>query len=163
VNDVEIVHALVDAYAANPRTIIPAVVQAGNDISNQPIVQMSKRFDKAGERTIGIITKPDLINIGAQGRIALLARNEDTTRRLSINDLPLNGRSYHVYTPFQTPSSFVLPDYVPLGLFCRAAEKPRPQPLVFFAFNSLRRAFGACDTDAELPSAARARPKLLRL
>ncbi|KAK0889505.1 hypothetical protein LTR02_015414 [Friedmanniomyces endolithicus] len=79
-NDVEIVYALVDGYAANPRTIILAVVQAGNDISNQPIVQKSKKFDKAGERTVGIITKPDLINIGAQGRIALLARNEDTTR-----------------------------------------------------------------------------------
>ncbi|KAK0335645.1 hypothetical protein LTR94_011900 [Friedmanniomyces endolithicus] len=79
-NDVEVVHALVDAYAANPRTIILAVVQAGNDISNQPIVQKSKKFDKAGERTIGVITKPDLINRGSQGRIALLARNEDTTR-----------------------------------------------------------------------------------
>ncbi|KAK1047673.1 hypothetical protein LTR74_017696 [Friedmanniomyces endolithicus] len=79
-NDVEIVHALVDAYAANPRTIILAVAQEGNDISNQPIVQRPKRFDKAGERTIGIITKPDLINIGEQGRIALLARNKDTTR-----------------------------------------------------------------------------------
>ncbi len=42
-------------------------------------------------------------------------------------------------------------------------RNPRLQPLVFFAFNSPRRAFGACDTDAGLPSAARARPKLLRL
>ncbi|KAK3074199.1 hypothetical protein LTR53_003542 [Teratosphaeriaceae sp. CCFEE 6253] len=79
-NDVEVVDALVDAYAANPRNIILAVVQAGNDISNQPIVQKSKKFDKAGERTIGVITKPDLVNRGSQGRIALLARDEDKTR-----------------------------------------------------------------------------------
>jgi hypothetical protein len=79
-NDVDIVHALVDSYVANPRTIILAVVQAGNDISNQPIIKKSKKFDKDGERTIGVITKPDLINEGAQARIAALSRNEDTTK-----------------------------------------------------------------------------------
>lgn len=78
--DVEIVHTLVDMYAANPRAIILAVVQAGNDIANQSIIKKSKKFDKAGERTIGVITKPDLINEGAEGRIAALARNEDTTK-----------------------------------------------------------------------------------
>jgi hypothetical protein len=79
-NDVDIVHALVDSYVANPRTIILAVVQAGNDISNQPIIKKSKKFDKDGERTIGVITKPDLINEGTQARIAALSRNEDTTK-----------------------------------------------------------------------------------
>jgi hypothetical protein len=79
-NDVETVQALVDSYVANPRTIILAVVQAGNDISNQPIIKKSKRFDKNGERTIGVITKPDLINDGTQARIAVLSRNEDTTK-----------------------------------------------------------------------------------
>lgn len=79
-SDVETIHGLVDTYAANPRTIILAVVQAGNDIANQPIIQKSKKFDKAGERTIGVITKPDLINDKTQSRIAALAKNEDTTK-----------------------------------------------------------------------------------
>lgn len=79
-NDVDIIHALVDSYIENPRTIVLAVVQAGNDISNQPIVKKSKKFDKNGERTIGVITKPDLINKGTQARIAALSRNEDTTK-----------------------------------------------------------------------------------
>ena len=79
-NDVDTVHALVDSYIANPRTIILAVVQAGNDISNQSIVKKSKKFDEDGERTIGVITKPDLINIGAHTRISALSKNEDTTK-----------------------------------------------------------------------------------
>lgn len=79
-NDVDTVHALVDSYISNPRTIILAVVQAGNDISNQPIIKKSKKFDKDGERTIGVITKPDLINDGTQSRIAALSRNDDTTK-----------------------------------------------------------------------------------
>ena len=65
---------------ANPRTIILAVVQVNNDIANQGIIQKSRRFDQVGERTVGVITKPDLINEGTQKRIALLAKNEDTTK-----------------------------------------------------------------------------------
>ena len=71
---------MVDSYLTNARTIILAVVQANNDIANQGIIQKSRRFDPAGERTVGIITKPDLINQGTEKRIARLAKNEDTTK-----------------------------------------------------------------------------------
>lgn len=79
-HDVAMVHSLVDKYIANPRTIILAVVQAGNDIANQSIIMKSRIVDPDGERTVGIITKPDLINEGSQKRIALLAKNQDTTK-----------------------------------------------------------------------------------
>lgn len=78
--DVETVQELVDSYVANPRTIILAVVQAGNDIANQGIIRKSRHVDKAGLRTVGVITKPDLINRGTEKRIALLAKNLDTTK-----------------------------------------------------------------------------------
>jgi hypothetical protein len=79
-DDVQVVHNLVDTYVQNPRTIILAVVQANNDIANQGIIQKSKKFDKPGQRTVGIITKPDLINVGTENRIAALAKNQDTTK-----------------------------------------------------------------------------------
>jgi len=78
--DVEIVQQLVDTYISSSRTIILAVVQASNDIANQRIIQKSRQVDRDGKRTLGIITKPDLINTGTEKRIALLARNEDTTK-----------------------------------------------------------------------------------
>jgi hypothetical protein len=67
-------------YIANPRTIILAIVQAGNDISNQLTIKKSKKFDKDGKRTIRVITKPNLINNRTQGCIAAPSRNEDTTK-----------------------------------------------------------------------------------
>ena len=79
-NDIRTVQKLINSYVANSRTIILAVIQANNDIANQGIIQKSRRFDQVGERTVGIITKPDLINEGTQKRIALLAKNEDTTK-----------------------------------------------------------------------------------
>lgn len=78
--DVTLVHDMVNSYIEKPRTIILAVVQAGNDIANQSIIEKSKEFDKAGQRTVGIITKPDLINVGNEARLACLAKNMDTTR-----------------------------------------------------------------------------------
>lgn len=79
-DDVQTVHSLVDSYVQNPRTIVLAVVQANNDIANQGIIQKSKKYDKLGQRTVGIITKPDLINTGTERRIAALAKNQDTTK-----------------------------------------------------------------------------------
>ena len=58
-----------------PRTIILAVVQANNDITNRGIIQESRKVDKAGQRTVEITTKPDLINVGTEKGIALLAKN----------------------------------------------------------------------------------------
>ncbi|MCJ1231815.1 hypothetical protein MMC12_008494 [Toensbergia leucococca] len=78
VEDVQLVGNLIDSYLESPQTIILAVVQANNDIANQGIIQRARRFDKAGERTVGIITKSDLINAGTEERIALLAKNQDT-------------------------------------------------------------------------------------
>ncbi|KAK0838829.1 hypothetical protein LTS02_017658 [Friedmanniomyces endolithicus] len=79
-DDVETVHRMVDSYVEKPRTTILAVVQAGNDIANKSIVPKSKLFEKAGQRTVGIITKPDLVNAGAAGWIAVLAKNQDTIK-----------------------------------------------------------------------------------
>ncbi|KZL85451.1 interferon-induced gtp-binding protein mx2, partial [Colletotrichum incanum] len=78
--DVEIVHQLVESYIRSPRTIILAVVQAGNDVANQPIITKARDFDVDGLRTVGIITKPDLINKGTEGRIARLANNRDNIK-----------------------------------------------------------------------------------
>lgn len=79
-DDVLTVQNMVDSYIAKPRTIILAVVQASNDIANQSIIRKSKQFDKHGQRTVGIITKPDLINLGNEAKLAQLAKNQDTTK-----------------------------------------------------------------------------------
>ncbi|KAI6787796.1 hypothetical protein KC357_g9181 [Hortaea werneckii] len=79
-----------DSYVQNIRAIILAVVQASNDIANQSIIQKSKRFDQTGGRTVGIITKPDLVNIGTEGRVAALSKNQDEMRLILGVFLPKN-------------------------------------------------------------------------
>lgn len=73
---VQLVGNLVDSYLKEPRTIILAVFPAGSDIETQPIIRRARAFDHIGERTVGIITKADLINSGTEARIAALIKNQ---------------------------------------------------------------------------------------
>lgn len=78
--DVEAVHNMVTSYLRKSRTIILAVLQAGNDMANQPIIKLARTHDTLGQRTVGIITKPDLINQGAETKLARVAKNEDNIK-----------------------------------------------------------------------------------
>lgn len=78
--DVQLVGELVNSYLENSRTIILAVVPASSDVDTQSIIQRARRFDKDGLRTVGIVTKPDLINDGTESRVARLANNADRTK-----------------------------------------------------------------------------------
>ncbi|UKZ94349.1 uncharacterized protein TrAFT101_009225 [Trichoderma asperellum] len=78
--DVEAVHSMVTGYLQNSRTIILAVLQAGNDMANQPIIKLARSHDTLGQRTVGIITKPDLINQGTEAKLALVAKNQDNIK-----------------------------------------------------------------------------------
>ncbi|KKO99711.1 interferon-induced GTP-binding protein Mx2 [Trichoderma harzianum] len=78
--DVEAVHSMVASYLQSSRTIILAVLQANNDMANQPIIKLARTHDPLGQRTVGIITKPDLINHGSEAKIALVAKNKDNIK-----------------------------------------------------------------------------------
>ncbi|KAF4765279.1 hypothetical protein HAV15_003258 [Penicillium sp. str.  len=78
--DVQLVSDLVDSYLTSSRTIVLAVVPASSDVDTQGIIQRARHHDKDGVRTVGIITKPDLINAGTEQRVARLAKNMDRTK-----------------------------------------------------------------------------------
>ncbi|KAK6859490.1 hypothetical protein PG995_003126 [Apiospora arundinis] len=78
--DVQLIRAMIDGYMASSRTIILAVVQAGNDIANQSIIELARKHDPQGQRTVGIITKADLINQGTEGRLVELAMNQGNVK-----------------------------------------------------------------------------------
>ncbi|KAF2872794.1 interferon-induced GTP-binding protein Mx2 [Massariosphaeria phaeospora] len=60
-SDVVLVKNMVKRYMANPRTIILAVLPSNVDISTQEILKMAESVDPKGERTMGVLTKPDLV------------------------------------------------------------------------------------------------------
>ncbi|KAI5296382.1 hypothetical protein KEM52_003246 [Ascosphaera acerosa] len=60
--DMALVKTMVTKYIRNSRTIILAIIPGNVDIGVQEILSLAKEHDPAGERTIGVLTKPDLIS-----------------------------------------------------------------------------------------------------
>ena len=59
--DIQLVQNMVKKYIENNRTIILAVLPSNVDIATQEILTFAEDCDKPGERTLGILTKPDLV------------------------------------------------------------------------------------------------------
>jgi GTPase SAR1 family protein len=83
-SDVELVQDVVQAYMKEPRSIILAVVSAKNDYANQIVLKLARAADKRGNRTLGVITKPDTLVAGSESEAMYvsLARNQDVEFRL---------------------------------------------------------------------------------
>lgn len=77
--DAEVVKSLVLSYMKRQRTIILAVVSAKSDFNVQSVTKHARRLDPKGERTLGLITKPDTLDKGSDSEQAYmrLASNED--------------------------------------------------------------------------------------
>ncbi|KAK7990396.1 p-loop containing nucleoside triphosphate hydrolase [Apiospora arundinis] len=77
--DMAVVTEITDRYIKRPPTICLAVVSATHDAANQPILQRLRKSDPHGERTLGVITKPDQLpkGSGSESKFLELARNED--------------------------------------------------------------------------------------
>lgn len=82
--DVKLIHNLVEEYISNERTIILAVVSAKNDYANQIILKKAQEVDKEGNRTLGIITKPDFLRTNTENERSWLdlAQNKDVFFKL---------------------------------------------------------------------------------
>lgn len=92
--DAESVKSLVTSYMKKSRSIILAVVSAKNDYANQIVTKYARDFDKDGDRTLGIITKPDTLHAGSDSERQFfeLAENKDVSFRLGWH--VLKNRDY---------------------------------------------------------------------
>ncbi|UNI23801.1 hypothetical protein JDV02_009598 [Purpureocillium takamizusanense] len=59
--DKELVSNMVKDYIRDDRTVILAVLPSNVDVTTQEILALAEEYDKEGERTLGVLTKPDLV------------------------------------------------------------------------------------------------------
>ena len=99
-DDVQLVSQITDEYISRSRTICLAVVSASNDYSNQKILSKVRDVDPDGQRTLGIITKPDIPPAGSRSETAFLelARNEDVKFSLGWHVLKNREHKHRDYT-----------------------------------------------------------------
>jgi hypothetical protein len=92
--DASSVKSLVLSYMKKSRSIILAVVSAKNDYANQIVTKYARDLDRWGNRTLGIITKPDMLDAGSDSERSFveLAENKDVNFRLGWH--VLRNRDY---------------------------------------------------------------------
>lgn len=98
-DEAKLVKSLVERYMRNERSIILAIVTAKNEYPNQIVTELAKKFDPHGDRTMGIITKPDTLIPGSEGETSFLtlAKNDDVAFRLGwhvLRNRDFNMRSF---------------------------------------------------------------------
>lgn len=92
---IAIVDQLVGSYMKQTSSIVLVVVQASGDIASHSALRKVKKYDPKLERTLGLITKPDLTKPGlkAEKMHISLARNEDSTTKLKLGWHVLRNRA----------------------------------------------------------------------
>jgi interferon-induced GTP-binding protein Mx1 len=76
------VDELLRHYMLQQETVILAVIPANQDIATVDILERAAKLDPQGERTIGVLTKPDLVDQGAEEEILHIVRNTRKPLRL---------------------------------------------------------------------------------
>ena len=69
---VQDIDLLLQSYLQNPRCIILAVLPANVDFHNSQILGLAQTVDPESKRTIPVLTKPDLIDVGAEDQVLQL-------------------------------------------------------------------------------------------
>lgn len=85
----EVTKNMAARYCSDERTIILCVIPANQDMSNSDGLQMAMKLDPKGERTIGVITKIDIMDRGTNAKKMLL--NEEIP--LKMGYVGVKGRS----------------------------------------------------------------------
>lgn len=68
-SDMEMVERIVHGYMKNSRSVMLTVVSANVDIVTQEILEKAEEVDPEGIRTLGVLTKPDLVDKGAEKNV----------------------------------------------------------------------------------------------
>lgn len=81
-DDPKLVRRMVQTYMENPRSVMLAVIPANVDVATQEILEMAHDVDPNQDRTLGVLTKPDLVDKGAEPRVIDLL--EGRTRAMKL-------------------------------------------------------------------------------
>ncbi|KAF7535638.1 hypothetical protein G7054_g5245 [Neopestalotiopsis clavispora] len=105
--DIAMVTALVESYIKESSTIILAVLPSNVHIATQEILELAEEYDKNGERTIGVLTKPDLVlEPSTQAAVCDLVQGKDRPLNLGYFLVRNRGCDESAMTQAQLDQTF---------------------------------------------------------
>lgn len=82
VDDMALVRRIMYRHIRDERTIILAVIPSNIDASTQEILTIAKEVDPEGLRTLGVLTKPNLIDSGGVENVMSFVDGKQNPLRL---------------------------------------------------------------------------------
>lgn len=109
--DMALVKGMVRNYIKDDRTIILAVIPSNVNMATQEILELAEEYDPHGERTLGVMTKPDLVkDMGDRQAICDLINGEKRPLKLGyylVRNQFSSGNFHGFNISFKTAWSFV--------------------------------------------------------
>jgi GTPase SAR1 family protein len=133
-SDIKLVKDLVQGYMKKSNSIILAVVSAHNDINNQIVLSHIKDIVPDGNRTLGIITKPDELPSGSEKEQEYLDYAHTNPSKFYYGWHVVRNRTYEEQT-----SSFEERDAKELAFFRDSNWHSLPRREVGLGIDSLRK------------------------
>ncbi|KAI1325842.1 P-loop containing nucleoside triphosphate hydrolase protein [Xylariaceae sp. FL0255] len=116
-DDAALVEELVLSYMKKPRSIILAVVSAKSDFALQQVTRHARALDPQGIRIMGLITKPDTLDVGSDSErfYVELAQNKDV--KFSLGWHVLRNRSYSTRDASTTERDLLETEFFSAGVW----------------------------------------------
>lgn len=90
-NAIKEVSELIQGYIGQERTIMLVIVPATQDVATVEALEWASKADPDGNRTIGVITKPDLVDLGAENEVSMVLLNK--RKPLKLGYVMIKNRS----------------------------------------------------------------------
>jgi GTP-binding protein EngB required for normal cell division len=116
-DDVDTVRGMVEKYMARPRSIILAVVSAKNEYVLQEVTSMAKHADPEGLRTMGLITKPDTLDVGSDTEAYWVRLAQNTEVELRLGWHVLRNRNFEQRGSTSAQRDVVEEDFFSKGIW----------------------------------------------
>jgi GTP-binding protein EngB required for normal cell division len=101
--DIELVENMVRRYMKCSRSIILAIVSAQSDKQIQKVLRLAREIDPHGHRTVGVITKPDMLKNYRGSTLECnylkMAKNLDPVSKLRLGWHVVRNPDYHEKWP----------------------------------------------------------------
>ena len=75
-SNINIIKSIVHTYMQNPRSVILIVVPVNVDIATQKILKIAKEVNPNGHKILEVLTKPNLVDKGAEPAVIELIEGE---------------------------------------------------------------------------------------
>ena len=97
------VDSLIESFIIQSRTIILAVIPANQDIATIDVLERAQKYDPKGKRTIGVLTKCDLVDEGGESQVINVVNN--LSKPLSLGYIMVKNRNQQELKENMSPSS----------------------------------------------------------